>query len=96
MAVTPVTITLYEPIVHGKETYTQLTYSRRLQGADLINMDAVQGGVRKTYALYASLADVPLPVFYKMDAEDIELAAQAVAPLTGKYSRATEESPSPE
>lgn len=92
MAFDPIVVPLTEPVTHGKETYTELKFTRLMRGKDMIAMDAVQGGMRKNYALYASLADVPLPVVYEMLTADLELVAQAVAGLTGKSSKATGES----
>lgn len=96
MSITPTVVTLSEPITHGKVTYSELTFARRMKGKDMIAMDAVQGGMRKTYALYASMSEVPFAVFTEMDTDDLELVAQAVAGLTGKSSTETEGSPSPE
>lgn len=97
MAFTPITVTLSEPVTHGKETFTSITFTRTMRGKDMIAMDAVQGGMRKTYALYASLAGVPIQVFLEMDANDLEEVASAVAGLTGKSSKPkVDEEASPE
>lgn len=82
----PITVPLSEPITHGKDTYTELKFTRLMRGRDMVAMDAVQGGVRRTYALYASLADVPLPVIYDMRTKDIGKVAEVVAGLTGESS----------
>ena len=91
MPITPTTITLAEPITHGKDTYTSLTFARTMRGKDMVAMDAVQGGMRKTYALYASLSGVPLQVFLEMETADLEQVAQVVARLTGKSSTTTDD-----
>jgi hypothetical protein len=90
MPITPVTVTLTEEVEHGKVIYREVTFARRMKGKDMVAMDAVQGGMRKTYALYASMAGVPMQVFLEMNAEDLEAVAQAVADLTGKSSAARE------
>lgn len=82
----PITVPLSGPITHGKETYTELKFSRFMRGHDMIAMDAVQGTMRKTYALYASLADVPLPVIVNMRTTDISKIAKVVDGLTGESS----------
>lgn len=91
MAIDPTTITLAEPITHGKDTFTALTFARTMRGKDMVAMDAVQGGMRKTYALYASLSGVPLQVFLEMETGDLEQVAQVVAGLTGKSSKTTDD-----
>ena len=91
MPITPAVVPLSEPVQHGKETYTELTFARTMRGKDMVAMDAVQGGMRKTYALYASLAGVPMQVFLEMETDDLEKVAQVVAGLTGKSSKETED-----
>jgi len=96
MAFEPITIPLSEPITHGKETYTELKFTRLMRGREMLAMDAVQGGMRKTYALYASLADVPIQVIYDMLTSDLGKVALVVAALTGESSPAKGESPATE
>lgn len=84
MTISPVTIALSETITVGKETYSSLTFTRTTRGKDLVAMDAVQGDVRKSFALFASMAGVPIQVFLEMSTEDYEEVARAVAPLMGK------------
>lgn len=91
MAIEPKVVPLSEPITHGKDTYTSLTFARTMRGKDMVAMDAVQGGMRKTYALYASLSGVPLQVFLEMETGDLEQVAQVVAGLTGKSSKTTDD-----
>ncbi|MGV8832549.1 MAG: phage tail assembly protein [Devosia sp.] len=80
----PITVSLSEPVTHGKESYSSLTFTRTTRGKDLVAMDAVQGDIRKSFALFASMAGVPLQVFLEMSTEDYEEVARAAAPLMGK------------
>lgn len=83
----PITVSLSEPVAHGKETYSSLTFARTTRGKDLVAMDAVQGDIRKSFALFASMAGVPLQVFLEMSTDDYAAVAQAVAPLMGKQGK---------
>ncbi len=88
MTVNPVVITLEEPITIGEGdkavTYEKLTFARKLKGKDLIAMDAVQGNTKKAFAMYASMADVPLQLMMELDTDAFEEVALGVAPLMGK------------
>lgn len=84
MAISPITVPLAETISVGKETFTEITFTRTTRGKDLVAMDAVQGDVRKSFALFASMAGVPIQVFLEMSTDDYEAVASAVAPLMGK------------
>lgn|SRR5690554_1679473 len=87
MAIEPITVPLTEPVTHGKETYKELTFTRTTRGKDLVAMDAVQGEIRKSFALFASMAGVPLQVFLEMSTDDYGTVASAVAPLMGKQGK---------
>lgn len=88
MAITPVVITLSEPVIAGKETYKDLTFARELKTKDLVAMDAVQGQMRKTLAMYASMSGVPFGALMELSTDDFEAVALAVAPLMGKRGKA--------
>jgi hypothetical protein len=88
MAVTPIIIPLEEPVTVGtgdnEKTYKELVFARKLKGKDLIAMDAVQGNTKKAFAMYASMAGVPLAVMMEIDSDTFEDLALEVAPLMGK------------
>jgi len=87
----PITFTLEEPIVVGEgenqETYKELIFKRKMKGKDLLAMDIVKGELRKSFALYSSMAGVPIFVFSEMDVDDFEVIALGVAPLMGKRGK---------
>lgn len=84
MAISPITVPLADPVTVGKDAYSEITFTRTTRGKDLVAMDAVQGDVRKSFALFASMAGVPIQVFLEMSTDDYEAVASAVAPLMGK------------
>lgn len=87
----PVVFPFEEPIVIGEgdaqQTFKELTFSRQMKGKDLLAMDAVSGELRKSFALYASMAGVPIFVFEEMGVDDFSDMALAVAPLMGKRGK---------
>jgi len=89
--VKPIVFVPDEPIVTGEgeseKTYKELTFKRKMKGRDLLAMDAVSGEMRKSFALFASMADVPIAVFDEMDVDDFALCASEVAPLMGKRGK---------
>ncbi|EYD71816.1 phage tail assembly protein [Limimaricola hongkongensis] len=76
------TVTLEEPVEHKDKTYTSLTF-RRGKAKDFVAMDAVKGEMRKSMALFASMAGVPLPVIEELDTEDFVKVGKEVAVLMG-------------
>jgi hypothetical protein len=81
----PITVTLKKPVEHNKTRFDEIVFKREVIGLDLVAMDAVQGETRKNYALYASLAGVPIQVIYNMNGSDIRKVAEAAAPVLGEY-----------
>lgn len=78
---------LSESVSHGEKAYIELTF-RKMKARDLVAMDAVQGEMRKTFALFASMADVPIQVIEEMDGDDFIRMGAEVAPLMGKSAKA--------
>ncbi len=96
------TVTLEEPVEHKGQSYESLTF-RRAKAKDFVAMDVVKGEMRKTMALFASMAGVPMPVIEELDAEDFARMGVEIAPLMGKSMKtvaaaaeAVETSASPE
>ncbi len=85
MTSSPIVVKLSEPVVHGEKSYDELRFTRYISGSDLVASDAVQGAMRRDYALHASLAGVPIQVFYQMRGSDIRKVREAVAPIMGEY-----------
>lgn len=81
-----VTIQLEDPIEFDKRTFTELTF-RRMKAKDMAAMDLVKGETKKSLALYASMADVPLPVLEELSVDDWEAMVEATLPLMGKSAR---------
>ena len=81
-----VTVQLSEPVEHNGITHEQLVF-RRCKTRDLVAMDKVSGDTRKTCAMYASMADVPLQVIEELDLDDFNEVAQQTAPLLGKSGK---------
>ncbi len=80
------TFTLDEPVKFQDETYSALTF-RRMKAKDLIAGDAVKGDMRKSFALFASMAGVPIQVIEEMDGDDFMRMGMEVAPLMGKAGK---------
>ena len=81
-----ITFTPSEPIESGGETYEKLTF-RRMRVRHMVAMDKVQGEVRKTVALFASMADVPMAVIDDLDMDDFERLSKEIVPLMGNSAR---------
>lgn len=70
-------IKLQYPVTIDGKTYDALTL-RRPRAKDLAAADMVEGQTSKSFAIYASLAGVPLGVIRELDLADLTvLAAQA-------------------
>lgn len=88
------TYTLQSPVMVDGKTYTQLTL-RRAKAKDLVAGDLVKGETRKGFALFASIAGVPLAVIEEMDIDDLNGFSAAAAPFLGGFASTKEEAPSP-
>lgn len=77
------TVTLDEPVEYKGQTYESLTF-RRAKAKDFVAMDVVKGETRKSMALFASMAGVPLPVIEELDAEDFAKVGMETRILMGK------------
>lgn len=82
-----VTFTPEEPVVYDGKTYTVLTL-RKMKARDLVNGDLVIGGARKSFAILASIADVPMGVIEELSIDDYEELSEVAAPLMGKSAMA--------
>lgn len=81
--ITPVTVKLTDSVTVNGKTYTEITFTRKLKGKDMVAADSVKGEVLKGHALYASLAGVPLPVIEELNVDDLEVIAEAALPFLG-------------
>jgi len=81
-----ITFTPSEPIEAGGETHEKLTF-QRMRVRHLVAMDKVDGQMRKTVALFAAMADVPIPVIDALDMDDFERLTEEVVPLMGNSAR---------
>lgn len=75
------------PVAHGGKTYPSLTL-RKMKARDMVSADLVNGETRKTFAIYASMADVPIGVIEELDADDYDRLEEVAAPLMGKSWKA--------
>lgn len=78
-----VTFTPSAPIVHGEKTYPTLTL-RRMKVKDRTMADLVNGENRKMFAIFASMAGVPIQVIEEMDDDDFTRLEEVAQPLLGK------------
>jgi len=81
-----ITFTPSDPIEVGGETHEKLTF-KRMRVRHLVAMDKVEGQMRKTVALFAAMADVPMPVIDELDMDDFERMTEEVVPLMGNSAR---------
>lgn len=86
-------ITLKYPVEFAGKTYANLTL-RRAKARDLIAGDAVAGEMRKAFAIYASICDVPLDVILDLDAEDVGQLSEVAEALLGNFRGAAAGAPS--
>lgn len=82
-----ITVTLAEPVEHDGKTYASLTL-RKMKAKDLVAGDLVTGDTRKTFAIFASMAGVPIQVIEELDVDDFEKLGREAAPLMGKSAKA--------
>ncbi len=78
-----ITFTPVEPLTHDGKTYSSLTL-RKMKAKDLVAGDLVQGETRKVFAIFASMASVPIQVIEELDVDDFERLGEVAAPLMGK------------
>lgn len=78
-----VTFTPDEPVTFDGKPYPVLTL-RRMKAKDLVAADLVEGATRKSYAILASMAGVPIQVIEDLDIDDLERLQEVAAPLMGK------------
>ena len=76
------TFKLTKSIKDGDTEITELTF-RELSVGDLITADAVEGDLARIVAALALSANVPLPVFKTISANDLPGIIEANAELVG-------------
>lgn len=77
------TVTLDDEVTVNDVTYKSLTF-RKMKGKDMCAGDLVSGDTRKGFAIFASMADVPITVIEELSADDVEKVGLACMPLMGK------------
>ena len=82
-----VTVQLSEPVEHDGKSYSSLTL-RKMKAKDLVAGDLVTGDTRKGFAIFASMADVPIGVIEELSIDDFERLGQEAGPLMGKSAAA--------
>jgi len=80
-----ITFTLETPVEHDGQTYTALTL-RKMKAKDLVAADLVNGNLRKSLAIFASMAGVPIMVMEELDTDDFNRLGREAAPLMGKLA----------
>ncbi len=78
-----ITFPLETPVDHDGQTYTSLTL-RKMKAKDLVAADLVNGNLRKSLAIFASMAGVPIMVIEELDTDDFSRLGREAAPLMGK------------
>ena len=86
-----VTFTPSEPITFNDKAYPVLTL-RKMKAKDLVAADLVSGDTRKSFAIVASMAGVPIGVVEELDIDDFEKLSEVATPLMGKSAKAAIES----
>lgn len=79
-----------KPIVHDKKTYEEFVFEEPIV-ENLFAMDAVKGEARKSVALFASMAGVPLPVLAKLTLKDFARLETVLKPVVDEMQNAVEE-----
>lgn len=82
-----ITVTLDTPVEHDGKSYDSLTF-RKMKAKDLVAGDLVSGETRKGFAIFASMAGVPIQVIEELDVDDFEKLGREAAPLMGKSAQA--------
>lgn len=80
-----ITMLLDSPVEYQGKTYTSLTF-RKIKAKDLVASDLVDGEVRKSIAIFASNAGVPMGVIEELDLADFERIGEEIRPLLGKLA----------
>lgn len=80
-----ITFTLETPVEHDGQTYTSLTL-RKMKAKDLVAADLVNGNLRKSLAIFASMAGVPIMVMEELDTDDFNRLGREAALLMGKLA----------
>lgn len=83
---TSVTVMLGQAVEHDGKTYASLTL-RKMKAKDMVAGDLVTGDTRKAFAIFASMAGVPIQVIEELDVDDFETLGREAAPLMGKSAR---------
>ena len=81
------TFTPTEPITYNDKAYPALTL-RKMKARDLVAADLITGETRKSFAIIASMAGVPIGVVEDLDIDDFERLSEVAAPLMGKSALA--------
>lgn len=76
-----------EPVTFDGKPYPALTL-RRMKAGDLVAADLVEGATRKSFAILASMAGVPIQVIENLDIDDLERLNEVASPLMGKSALA--------
>lgn len=81
------TFTPSEPVTFNEKSYPSLTL-RKMKAKDLVAGDLVDGETRKSFAILASMAGVPIGVIEELDVDDFERLSEVATPLMGKSAQA--------
>lgn len=81
------TFTPSEPVIFNEKSYPALTL-RKMKAKDLVAGDLVSGETRKSFAIIASMAGVPIGVIEELDVDDFERLSEVATPLMGKSAQA--------
>lgn len=82
---TTITFTPETPVDVDGQTYATLTL-RKMKAKDLVAADLVDGSFRKSLAIFASMAGVPIMVIEELDTDDFNRLGREAAPLMGKLA----------
>ncbi|TBN10876.1 phage tail assembly protein [Agrobacterium cavarae] len=82
-----VTVSLSKSVMHGDQTFTELTFREPTVG-DLILGDQIgTGQLARMSAILASISDIPLPAFKKIGAKDFSKIVDATSELLGNDTK---------
>lgn len=82
-----VTVPLILPVEVNGKVYSELNF-RRMKARDALSGEGETDETKAGFALFATLADVPLDVILELDMEDLAEVGAKVAPLMGKRAQA--------
>lgn len=81
---TTVTVTFEGEVPeHDGKKFPSVTL-RKMKAKDLVAADLVTGQSRKSFAIFASMASVPIQVIEALDMDDFDKLSQEATPLMGK------------